>query len=438
MSAFDATLVAYHVRRLDAEGLTALVADLWRARGYETASEGRDVVARHDTEAVRIRIGSGSDTPSEARPDVVVTVGGNSDGGVQDIDGESVRVVDETALAEMLGYAVDRSVARELCERHLGGEPEHLAPPPGRRLRRRAGTVLGSAPVVALLVGAVAIAVVLAGVAGVAPGDVGADAPADGESETVAAETPSTDDSSSAADPTGSYRDGRATEGFPPGVTAGGIDDVEALARAHERAVENRSHTVWVDWYRPRRMRPDGTLLQRDIDIATEGDRFLIRTSLEQSDNRTHREVVYYDGNAIYAAGWNDTANRYDQPLQITPRQVTVPTPASVRTQVVRDYLSTPETSIAGAVERNGTRLYRITGQGRPNVSWTVTVNDYEVEALVDSRGLVHDLSMRANISYPQVADNSTIPIERTVTYGRINTTTVDPPEWYGNQTRDG
>lgn len=436
MSGFDTTLVAYHVRRLDDDGLAALVADLWSVRGYETATEGGDIVARHGTEAVRIRSGSGADPSSEVPPDVIVTTGGRGQRQDPAHSHGDARVVDGTALAEMLGYAIDRSVARELCERHLGGKPESLAPPPGRRLRRRTGTVLGSAPTLALLVGALAIAVLLASVAGFPSVDASADTPADGESGTVAEKTPSTDDSVSAAEPAGSSRDGRATEGFPPGVTAAGITDVEALARAHERAVGNRSHTVWVDWYRPQRMRPNGTLRHRDIDITTEKDRFLIRTSIEQSANRTHREAIYHDGSAIYAAGWNDTTERYDQPLRITPRQVTVATPASVRARIVRQYLSTPETSIAGVVERDGTQLYRIRGQGRPNVSWTVAIIDYEVEALLDSQGFVHDISIRANVSYPQVADNSTIPIERTVTYGRMNTTTVDPPAWYENHTR--
>ncbi len=423
MSGFDTTLLGYHVRRLDADSLAALVADLWSARGYETAREDGAVVARHGTEAVRIRVAPGPDTPSTVPADVVVTTGGH--------DSAGARVVDETALAEMLGYAVDRSVARELCERHLGDPPGDLAAPPGQRLRGRTRTALGSVPVLALLLGAVAVAVVLASVAGLPSGDTGQDGPADGELDTVAVGTAS-------ADSTGAAGEDRPASEFPPGVTAAGIEDVEALARAHYRATANRSHTVWVDWYRPERMQPDGTLLQRDIDVATDGDRYLIRTSLERSGNRTRGETIYYDGDDIYVAGWNDTAGRYDRPLQVTSRQVTVPTPGSLRVRVVREYLSTPETSVAGVVERDGTRLYRVRGQGRPNVSWDVAVTDYSVEALVDPRGRVHEVSMRANVSYPRVADNSTIPIRRTITYGRVDTTTVDPPVWYENYTRRG
>jgi hypothetical protein len=434
VSGFDTTRVASHVRRLGEDELAVLVADLWAARGYETAREGTDVVASHGAETVHIRPSAGGRWGRTA-PAVVVSQKGS--------DPAAGRAVDAAGLAEMLGYAVDRPTARDICRRHLGGVPADLPPPPTRRLRRRVGTLGTATPVLAVGVFALVLVVgVLLG-GGVVPGALGvggADAgPGDVSEQSIRNESlggdPAGENGSQSSVPTWSPS---VDSSSPPGVTRSGIGDVEALARAHERAVANRSHTVWVDWYRPRNLRPDGVQVQRDIDIASEGERYLIRTSDEVAGNRTRSGSIYHDGSGVFVAVWNETTNRPERVFRITPRQNTVPTPETVRTGVVRRYLSTPTTDVTGVIERDGRRLYRVVGTGPPNTSSAVTIQNYTVEALVDSRGFVRDVTVRATVSHPDTSPRRAFPIKREITYGRVGTTTVDPPEWYLNHTARG
>ncbi len=429
MSGFDVDRVAHHVRRLDERELAALVADLWAARGYRTDREGVDVRAVADTETVRLRVGAGP-MSGEQSPDVVVPVGGES---ANTHDGADV--VDAGTLAEMLGYAIDRSVATDICRRHLGAPPGDLSPPPARRLRRRVDGTASSALLASALVTCALVVVLGGAIGGPAVLGSGEDTASDGDATTVAVETPRIENSS-AADPAGAARDGRAG-GKPPGVSESGIEDIDALAAAHERAVANRSHTVWIDWHRPRNLRADGTRVKRDIDVAAEGDRYLVRTSNEVAGNETRSGEIYHDGSGIYVAVWNETEQRHDRVFRITPRQNTVPTPESVRTELVTRYLSTPTTNLTGVVDSDRGRLYRVVGSGPPNASAAITITNYTVEALIDSRGFVREVTVRARVSHPDTTPTRTFRVKREITYGRVGTTTVEPPEWYLNHTAD-
>jgi hypothetical protein len=439
VTGFDADRVAYHVRRLDAEGLAALVADLWEARGYETTRDGSDVLARGRDGSVRVRVAPGGGVSSDGAADVVVAPGGD------DGDGDSVRTVDAAGVAKLLGYAVGRQAARDICDRHLGAPPADLPPPLSDRLRERAGALAPAAPAV-LGIGALA-AVLVIGVGGVTvtPGPTGESLSAS-DPGTVPDTSPLSDghaagikgietDSEEGGQPGPSMdRSGDGTP--PPGVSESGIEDVDALAATHERAVANRSHTLWVDWYRPRNLRANGTRVKRDIDIASEGGRYLVETGNEVGGERTRSGAIYNDGTGLYVATWNETDGSYGRVFRITPRQNNVPTPESVRARLVTRYLSTPRTNVTGVVERDGRRLYRVVGTGPPNTTSAVTIRNYTVEALIDSRGFVRDVTVRASLEHPDTTPERAFRVKREMTYGRVGSTTVEPPGWYLNHTR--
>lgn len=464
MTAFDPATVEYHVRRLDDEELAAFVADLWGARGYETTPGEGVVVARNGTESLRVRTRAAPATaPGETEEaDVVIALDGDGPGG------GDVRVVDAATLVEMLGYAVDRSDAREMGRRHLGAPPEDLKPPRSARLRRRADVLVSTGPVLA--VGVLALVLVVGGVAGVTvlSGSGGEDTTLSGTGM-VPASTPTPVGSpgndgkwlggerfreaspalvgpsgNSSLPPPRQVRWGHPDPSLigpsgngplPPGVNSTGIQDIDALAAAHERALANQSHTIWVDWYRPWGYRSDGAIVQRDIDITAEGDRFLIELTEEVEGNRSRMGAIYHDGSTTYAASWDEENRSYNRVFPVPTRRINAPTPASLREEVVTQYLSTPTTNVTGVVERDGRTLYRIVGEGRPNMTTSMPLRNYSVEALVDSRGFVRDVTVRVSVVHPDISNRRSFRIKREITYDRVGTTTVAPPRWYERHT---
>lgn len=420
MDPTDTTALEHHLRRLDGDTLAALVADLWAARGYETDREGGTVVARTGRgETVRISVPrAGGDAQSA---DVVVAFGATAG---------DAHPVDAAALAELLRYGVDRAVARDLCERHLGAPPSDLPAPPLVRARRRVAGPLGAATP-ALLVGAAAVAVVLGAFLwfGAVPFASAFDAaPGDG-GETVVTPGPETSAESAAerADR------GVSTAEFPsspdtppPGVTESRVVNLTALAAAHERAMANRSYTIWLDRY-SERVNANDTRTQHDIDMSVEGERFLITNARVESGDRRRLGAVYRDGTVTYGAVWNRSTGTYGQVLRIDPRHDLAPTPDTVRRTAVLRFLSTTETNVTRQTPRDGTTLYRVVGTGQPNATAFDRVWNYTAVALVDSRGYVRDLT----VQFTARSSSRIYRMRHEITYSRVGTTTVETPAWY-------
>ncbi len=424
----DTDVLEYHLRQLDGDALAALVADLWAARGYETSRENDTICATHGDDTLHIRIPratEGTASHSGVPPDIVVAVGGA--GGSSD-----ARTVDAATLAEVLGYAVDRSVARGLCEQHLGAPPEDLPAPPLTRARRRAEgfldrttpAVLAVASVLALLTALLWVGPVpLAGQSGPATAD-DVTVVATPDTDALAAGTDIRADLDAPVENEASFPSSPRTP--PPGVTDEGITDIEALATAHERAMANRSHTVWLDRY-SERVNANTTRVQTDIDMMAEGDRYRITTTRVQSDAREPLGEVYHDGTVPYGAAYNETTGRHDRVFKIDPRHDVSPTPETVRKRAVGRFLSTAETNVTGQTSQDGTTLYRVVATGEPNATAFDTVHNYTAVAVIDARGHVREMT----VEFTGRASGRIYRIRHEVTYDRIGSTTVDPPPWY-------
>jgi hypothetical protein len=431
------TAVEHHIRRLGGEALAALVADLWAVRGYETTREGGVVTARHGSETVRIEVPAAGRTTGDGPADVVVAVDGRPR--------EDVCVVDAADLRERLTYAVDGAVARDLCERHLGAPPSDLRPPPLVRVRRRAERLSERSALAAIaLVLLLGVGVVGAGALVFPPG-----ASAGASDEAVPAGTPtpvvgSTGPAAvSAAPPPGTpgsddpqFPSGvdvplpfpSSADTLPPGVRGGSLVDPTALATAHERAMANRSHTVWLDRYRPRGSDPNRTRIQRDIDVATDGERYLITTEEEtESGGAELLGSVYFNGAIPYGAVWDEANASYGRVFSIDPRRELASSPDRIRETVVERYLTTPTANVTGRTDWDGKTAYRIVGHGQPDGNAFGTVRNYTVVAVVDARGFVRDLTAE----YTRRSGGRTYRVRHEVTYGRIGTTAVEPPTWY-------
>jgi hypothetical protein len=431
MTWVDPGVLEARVRGLGSESLTAFVADLWTARGFETDRDGAVVTARRggETRVVYVLTGRAGVPPVQAaRPVDVVIAAGRRENGEAVAAAVNARVVDAAGLAEMLRYAIERDVAAELCERHFDAAPGGLTLLPRDRVRRAVvGLEIGTVVTVAL-----ALLVVAAGggaVLGLTDPGVASDGAPD---EAEAAATPGTVTSPGGDGPgtvtvdTGSKptEAGGSNPAAVPGVSEAGISNASRLARAHAATVAGTSsYTIWVDYYAPENGSPGR--VQYDVDVRVDGEQTVLRTSRETAGGtRSLLSTVYFDGTDRYrvANSGEELARLDDRTPTATPRAVPVTTPA----KMVRLYLATPESAVRPVGSDDPGGRYRVRATGRPG-GLPDTVTDYEMTAVVDERGLVR--TFEAEFSIPGGSDVDGVSdrkrVRLTWTYDRINSTEV-------------
>jgi hypothetical protein len=435
-------VVEARLRRFDRAALLAFVADLWTARGFETTREGRVVVAdgpRGRTIVAAVphrRLGPRSRPPPRA--DVIVAPGSLDDGG------GAARVLDAGDVADLLWYGIDRERATAICVRHLDAPPAELRPPVPDRLRARlrstalpdAATGLAAALVVLLVAGGVALAVgspvvpaelrgsgASVGDDGIGDGDgeVGdADGGIGGDAESVEP-TPAALDVSQTppGDPVVSATP-RGGPGMIPGVDADGVANLTTLAVAHASALEGGSYTLRLATARPFDDDPAAPRGLRETVVRVAGDRYLLSTTVDGVRQR----AVYHDGTDWYVASGpvgDATYDRFEGPTGFV-----APDPDDLDRSLVEQYLSTPETTVAGPVPVNGRDRYRVVGRGTPRASALADADNYTAVASVDARGLVFTLV--ATFDVPTSAGSYGVRFEWR--YENVGTTSVTEPDW--------
>jgi hypothetical protein len=431
MTVPDAHIVEAYLARLDTETLVSLVVDAWTARGFETDRDGDVVVATRDGASVVLWVvGGGRDawlrraTPPDYAVDVVVAPRGRQ--ATRTVAEEcGARVVDATALHELLWYGVDRPTATAIYERYFGASPDSLRPPASMRVRQRLDAVERPNSRLTFLV-AVFVVALLVGVT-VEPPAVWSDGGDVGEFDGTGASTTLGDSSTTAEGTAGSVTAESSTDvSAVPGVTEDGIENLTALATAHEQAVTNRSYTLWFDVYEPRAGDPTGPPVQRDIDIAVEGDRYFLVTESEIDGNRTRIGSVYHDGDAWFVGEPNgaNTTNTAWRRVAASDATAFGPNPFVLGRTGVSQFLSTPTSAVRGTVDDDDRTLYRLVGRGRPAGVSAAQVTNYTVVALVDPTGLVVDLS----VDYTVATTDQPSRVRLEWTYGRLDETTVDAP----------
>ena len=440
-AATDAAIDA-HLARLGAAECRAFVADLWAARGFETRLESDTVVAtrRGDSLVLFPTVGGRLQPPPspDGPVDVVVAPRGGSAAAALAADHDA-RLVVASDLREMLRYAVDPVDGDALCERHLGAPASALRPPVTARLRAHAeGLAGGDASVgTTALVAVLALAVVATGAFGAVDLSAG---PGAAEASVGVEESPpaavDTEAGPTTDEPTDTARSRELAAPTPatdlpavraPGVDRTGVTNLSALAAAHDRALGDRSYTLWLDSYRPANGVPNEPRRQRDTDIAVAGDRYVATESVEDvagdGDRRLAREV-YYDGTDWYVNN-RFTADPIIRWVDGSEVETSVqPDPRSLRTSLVTRYLATPTTAVTGHTHQGNTVWYRLEGAGTPPGLGVAEVHNYTVVASVDERGFVRE----ATVEFTVVTTMGSYRLRFEWTYGRLGATTVTTP----------
>lgn len=414
----DRAVVEAHLRRLDPPELAAFVADLWGARGYETTHSGTVVTAKRRDETLMISVIGA--VPADATADAVV-VAGKTTGA----DG----TLDAADLTEQLWYAVERPVARKLCVHHIGHSPAELPASVWLRVRTLVPATLASVAIAALLVGVVVAVAVGATIGlGLLPddGDTGAT-----PTGTDSGQSPQTPAKSNTADPI--EPPPADTEQYPPGLSADGITDLEALSSAHSAVTGNRSYRLRLDRFRPEIWGNSVVDVQRTTEATVSDDRYLLDATQTVNDETIPLGTWYHNGTETYIAqrGFSGVAYRRVESLAV--RDSYPPAPTALAGRLVTTRLSTPTTNVTGTLGRDGERLFVLEGTGQPAWPDIGEVRKYNVSALITERGLVRELT----ISYTGRDGDRLVGVQREVVYRGIGESPLEPPIWYRQEFAD-
>jgi hypothetical protein len=187
--------LSVHLRQLSTDTLTALVADIWAARGYQTKRRGNTVVARNDgVSKIQIAGADGGAHIEATSADILVQPGGADSG--------NTRVIDADDLAELIRYGLSVDRRDDICERYFGAPPPALEVPWQSRVR---GRLLGTARPALAVVG-ISLCVLVAVSAFGVP-DLGAGGGSGGSVEVGG--TPSTDPTGATNTASGQSRSAR-------------------------------------------------------------------------------------------------------------------------------------------------------------------------------------------------------------------------------------
>jgi hypothetical protein len=373
----DPALVAARLRRLDADARAAVLADCRAARGEDPTREGATVRVRRGGETV-----------------VLATAD----------DPDADRVVDATALRDLLCYGLARADGDRIADRHLGAPLADLRPPLARRVATRARTLAAPAALVVLVVAAAGV--VVGGVA------AGPDEAPTGGDDSAAASTPTVRPT-----PVGGPVAPEASQ--VPGLGAGGVTDLSTLAAAHDRARPD----AYVARGQTTRVASDYDVVTRSVTLRVDGDRYRADVVGERGGRTTGRATVYGAG----TERWVGTRRGEDVSVTRLGANETGPAgvdPSTLGGEGVREALATPETNVSGPVRYEGVTAYRVVGQGVP-ANATDAVETYRVVAYVRPDGFVYAMTVEYTLLGPRLSDRR---LEwRYVRAG----TTVDRPFWH-------
>ena len=195
----------------------------------------------------------------------------------------------------------------------------------------------------------------------------------------------------------------------PPGLSGGGVTDVDALARAHVAALEGRSFTLQVNesyddlsGFRVLRVERRDRYSFHDATVSIAGNRTEFVDGTHRYSRSTREGLRYELGPAVNrsaAYGW----------IVAPP----VRTPLSVGNATVY------ETRVAGE------RRYEIHIDRAVHPRFD-SFRNYSVRATVHPNGFVSAVS----VSYVRVYQGKRTNVTRRVQYSGLGTTTVDRPPW--------
>ncbi|MBP1986471.1 hypothetical protein [Halolamina salifodinae] len=416
MPPVPADAFAREFRALHAADRTAFVAALWSARGWETSiDDGRGseapagqteanasvdgvVLAERDGQQRRIGVVDPGRfwTPDLSGLDTLVATRGRE--AVRTAASETgVEYVSPVDLRDLLLYGVERGVAEDLYEQHVGK-------PLAREVREEteesgeAGTLLPAIPTVDVGRRALAVIVILAlvGVAFAGPGlpgsgpeqapiTVGNVTPEDGTVGAVGVGTP---------EPTGGPN-------VAPGVSLDGVESGMTLADAHVAGVQNRSRVLHTELHAfPSANGTRGVVSRNATSVIVNESYYRHESnSVLTGRNGTINSSVslYADGETVYdRVVFGDDIDYRARSVEEAPA---TNLDGSVQGYLYRYFVSAEDSVVTCAIEYDtDCPTYRIAVDNPPD-RLGENIEDYDGLLIVSDRGVI--TTIRASYTVP-------------------------------------
>lgn len=425
MGGFDTNVIEQHLAQLTEKELTAFVADIWDARGYQTVVDESIVTATKGKISIKIQVirvhwWQSASNKIFKSSDIIVT---HND--ITDVKQE-VKIVNMSDLTDIVAYGVHRNTSCSICEQHFDIPPNELSYTLKYRIQHQLSLNHVQLTVITLFTISMLIAGSFAVIDSQRP-EFAESNDTDGINKLKShnAANQSSEDILLPLQP--------ADDELPPGVNSTGITDIESLASAHANSIGTRSHTIQFSRYRPADLNPEKSTIQRSIDITTEDDQYLIKKTEKTANNQTYLGAIYYTDGVFYSADWNSSADRHQRISRLDYRNVLVPTPDELRREIVTQYLSTQNTTIKKNFGEDELVLHQITGRGISDNSHLGPVQNYSVVALIDSRGIVWNVTAQ----YSVVMSDRAYEVQIEISYTDINDTRVRKPSWVDSGQQD-
>lgn len=427
MPPVPADAFAREFRALHAADRTAFVAALWNARGWETSVEDGVVLADQDGEQRRIgvvdpgRFGtpdlSSVDTLVAARDRDAVRAAASEAG---------VEYVAPSDLRDLLLYGVEREVAEELYEEHVGKSLAREAPEETEE-SGEAGTLLRAVPTVDVGRRALAVIVILAlvGVAFAGPGlpgsgpeqapiTVGNVTPEDGSVGAVGVGTPK---------PTGAPN-------VAPGVSLDSVESGMTLADAHIAGVQNRSRVLHTELHAfPNANGTRGVVSRNATSVIVNESYYRHESnSILTGRNGTINSSVslYADGETVYDRVV--FGNEVDYRARSVEEAPATNLDGSVQGYLYRYFVSAEDSVVTCAIEYDtDCPTYRITVDDPPD-RLGENIEDYDGLLIVSDRGVI--TTIRVSYTVPDAdGDGEREQIRFSLDY-RFEEVDPTAPDW--------
>jgi len=207
----------------------------------------------------------------------------------------------------------------------------------------------------------------------------------------------------------------------PPGVSANGTVDADALARAHTASLENRTYT----WSMRERTSDPQEWFSRSVVVGPE------RFSVSQSQGEPGRNVsLYVNATGGFLRVVEAGATRYDL-LRLPGR----PVDYVFATVSIRQFFD-GRTVAVSTVDRRGRTYYRLHAAGGPPPRAVgpadATIRDFTATAYVTREGFVRSLAAE----YDRAVDGDRSHVSIRYDYSRLGESAPSTPEWVDNVTR--